>query len=386
MTLVILAMLGAASLAGCVYSFHPDMDRIEGLDAQVLVVEGDIIVGGETVVNLSYAMPLDMGILTNDGHLWRASVWVEDEQGNVWNGVQQNKYTLYKVDTRDLDKNGTYRLCISIPNDGEYASEFKKCLPTPAIEELRYSVPQDSSCVYIEVSSQKGGESTGYYKWSYNEVWHNKPDIIAELNYHPSGYMYHKSAEEMHTLFNCYKSQNSTDIMIANTEYLQENKITGEKIVTIGTTDNRISKLYMIAVTQSAIDAQGYRYWESMKKNTTGTGGLFAPQPSEVRGNIASLTSENQQVIGYINVSSVSIDTLFINHRKLGIYDDSRCRNSVKRYKKTFWYDVYHNEGWRPIAYMKDENGNDLTDEAQWAPATCVTVDICIPKPSYWPE
>ena len=123
-----------------------------------------------------------------------------------------------------------------------------------------------------------------------------------------------------------------------------------------------------------------------MKKNTNGTGGLFAPQPSEVRGNIANLTNENQQVIGYINVSSVSIDTLFINHRKLQIYDDSRCRNSVKRYKNTFWYNVYHNEGWRPVAYMKDENGNDLTNEAQWAPATCVTVDTCIPTPSYWPE
>ena len=384
----ILVLLGAAVFAGCVYEFHPDMERIEGLDMYVLVVEGDIIVGGETVVKLSYAMPLDMKIPHGeDYYLWKASVWVEDEHGNVWNGIQnQETLTEFRIDTRDLDEDGTYRLCISLPNDGDYVSEFRKCLSTPAINEFKYTVPEDSTCVYVEISSHKGGDGTGYYKWSYNEVWHNKPDIMPELDYYTGGLLSYKSQAEREALANCYRSENSTDILVASTENLMEDRIINQRLAAVAASDNRISKVYMMAVTQSLIDAQGYRYWESMKKNTTGTGGLFAPQPSEVRGNIVNVTSENQQVIGYINVSTVSVDTLFIDGRQLGIYDASKCYNSIRYYVTPYWQKAYYEEGLRPVSFMKDENGYDITTEAQWAPVSCVSAEKCVSRPAWWPK
>ena len=376
----------AVFLVGCVYDFYPDPEEIQVQDLWVLVIEGDIAVGGETVVKLSFTAPLESQLQEDSYLLMRSSVWVESSTGEVWNG-EQNPAVMseFRVDTRELDQNGTYRLCVSVPGRGEYVSEFMKCLETPQIKELEYSVPQDSTCMYVNVSGHKGVEETGYYKWSYVETWNGRPDIVPQLKYEGGDKLAYLSQDERKHILNCYKSSASSDILVASTEALRENVILNHRLVTIGCLDSRISKNYLITVTQCAIDAAGFKYWENMKKNTTGTGGLFAPQPSEVRGNIVSTTNAEERVIGYINVSTVSSAALLVNGRELGLYDSSICIGNTRIFQQGAWRRAYQ-EGYRPIAYLKNENGMDILTEARWAPASCTSVEGCIPKPHYWPE
>lgn len=383
---IVFAVLFAAAVSGCVYEFHPDMEQIEVEDLSALVVEGDIAVGGETVVKLSFTAPLESEVQQDNYLFMRSSVWVESNEGEVWYGEQNPaRMSEFRVDTRELDQSGTYRLCVSVPGRGEYVSEFRECLVTPQIKRLEYSVPQDSTCMYVNVSGHKGMEEIGYYKWSYVETWIGRPDIMPELKYMGGDELAYMSEREWENMHNCYNSAASSDILVASTEALQENVILNHRLVAIGSQDSRISKNYLITVTQSAIDAAGFNYWENMKKNTTGTGGLFAPQPSEVRGNIVSTTNADEQVIGYINVSSVSTATIVIDGGELGLYDSSICFGSTRIYTQGAWRRAYQ-EGMRPVAYLKNENGMDILTEARWAPASCTSVEGCMPKPHYWPE
>ena len=55
----ILAMVLLAVVAGgCVYDYEPSDDDIQGLDSPLVVIDGDIVVGGKTAVSVSYTSSL----------------------------------------------------------------------------------------------------------------------------------------------------------------------------------------------------------------------------------------------------------------------------------------------------------------------------------------
>ena len=123
-----------------------------------------------------------------------------------------------------------------------------------------------------------------------------------------------------------------------------------------------------------------------MKKNTSGTGGLFAPQPSEVRGNMTSLLNPDENVIGYVNVVTKTSKRLFIPEMELGIYDRMSCINEMTYFNSISWPNAYSKYGMRPVSYLKNEAGGDIMDQSHWAPKAYVEALNCTAKPDYWPE
>lgn len=400
LTMLFAAVAIVLAFGGCVYEFVPDSGELEMEDINVVVIEGDIVAGGITTVRVGYSLPLQSGLwgtgpetgtgsfydpTSGNYNSWKASVWVESADGKIWGG-ETSELGEYTIDTRDLDLDGSYRLCVSIPSRGEYFSEFKKVLVTPQVEKLSYSVPQDSSCVHIEVSAKGNGGETGYYRWEYEEAWDGTPEIAPQIGFDPNlKQMFYLSDTQKEKLLSCYRVVRTADILIASTEKLQDNVIENNRISTISASDRKIAKAYCITVYQTCLDEEGYAYWESMKKNTTGTGGLFAPQPSEVRGNITSLLNPDENVIGYVNVSTKSSKRLFIPELELGIYDRMSCISGMAYFNSISWPNAYSKYGMRPVDYLKNEGGGDIMDQAHWAPKECVEVLECTAKPDYWP-
>ena len=401
LTMLFFAVAIIFAFGGCVYEFVPDPGELEMEDMKVVVIEGDIVAGGITYVRVGYSLPLQAGLWgsgldagtesfydpsTGSYNSWKASVWVESADGEILGG---ETYELgeYTIDTRDLDIDGMYRLCVSIPSRGEYVSEFKKVLVAPQIEKLSYSVPQDSSCVHIEVSAKGKGGETGYYRWEYEEAWDASPEITPQIGFDPNiRLMVYLSDTQKEKLSSCFSVERTSDILVASTEKLRDNVITDNRISTISATNRKIAKDYCITVYQTCLDEEGYAYWESMKKNTSGTGGLFAPQPSEVRGNITSLLNPDENVIGYVNVVTKTSKRLFIPEMELGIYDRMSCINEMTYFNSISWPNAYSKYGMRPVSYLKNEAGGDIMDQAHWAPKACVEALNCTAKPDYWPE
>jgi hypothetical protein len=156
-----------------------------------------------------------------------------------------------------------------------------------------------------------------------------------------------------------------------------------QRVAAIDSYDKRVKGMYCISVAQMSLDEEGYAYWESMKKNTTGMGGLFDPQPSEVNGNISSVTNSGETVIGYINVCTLQYGRLFVDWEKVGIYDKRGCSNVIT-YPMDQWRTAYA-AGKRPVYYGMTESGGRDMSIAGWVDESCVRIGQCVGKPSFWP-
>ena len=72
---------------------------------------------------------------------------------------------------------------------------------------------------------------------------------------------------------------------MGKTDHLESNTVY-HKLNTIHRTSDKISYLYYTEVKQMSISEEAYNYWSNLQRNSEEIGGIFAPQPSEMIGNI----------------------------------------------------------------------------------------------------
>lgn len=394
----ILTIVLLAATTGCVYDYEPEDGDIQGLDNPLVVIDGDIVAGGITKVRIGLTKSL-----TEEEEVLPlgASVWVESESGEILSGrVLEDEINGFEVNTENLSLQGRYRLGVSIPGRGEYLSAFKSVLVSPPIDSVTYSVADDRSYARIEVTTHddvafaRGNDTDGflYCKWNYTENWESDAVHPAQLEYDPkSGNMKELGQEEMNARHYCYSEAESAGTFVANTEKLRENVIYKSVINEIPNTDTRLMRLYSITVRQKALDKEAYIYWENIRNNTSGTGGLFGPQPSEVRGNIVSTTHPGEIVLGYVNVSTVREWLLFVDWTREKIFSTECVEVPVPKVKppdkpdgdsQPLW-PGYYTQGYRPVRY------NGLTkEEAFWALEKCTDCRVYSngTKPDFWPR
>ena len=390
---ILMMLLSGLLACGCVYDYEPEDDYIQGLVKPLVVIDGDIVVGGITHVKLGYTQ-----WLTADEELFvevpmGANVWVESESGEVLSGVMlEEKENEFIVDTENLSLQGRYRLGVSIPGKGEYLSAFKPVLVAPAIDSITWSVSNDRSYAMIEVTTHNNDAGDKLYcKWSYSENWESIAVYPSQLEYDvKSGSMKELTTEETIERQYCFSEAASVGTYIANTEKLSENVIYKSVVKEIANTDSRLMSLYSINVLQKALDREAYIYWENVRSNTSGTGGLFSPQPSEVRGNIESVTTEGEVVIGYVGVTTVTQKRAFIDWKAERLYCTDCNEELVPKLlpsdkpdaePKPLW-PGYYTQGYRPIRF----NGESTT-EAYWAREKCTDCRVFSnsTRPDFWP-
>jgi len=340
------------------------------------VVDGDILVGDFTRVKLSYTE----SILDEAGDIpLGVTVMVEAESGKTVSAFAvEDEPGVYLADTRELDMDGKYRLCFSVPGRGEYVSEFKPVMVSPPIDDITWSISRDGTYANIEVTTHNTEKEKLYCKWSYVENWESPAVIEPSAEYIPyrgnNGLRY-LTPDEILERSQCWSEAISTDVCIANTEKLSENLISESVIRRITNTDTRAIALYAITVTQKALDQQAYRYWDVLKRNTGSVGGIFSEQPTELKGNIVSATNPKEVVVGYISVTTITQMRKFIDWDLLDFYKPG-CR-SVQF--EGMWNEKYQ-EGYR--VYAIDEG------VPWWSYHRCVDCRVYSnsTKPDFWPR
>ncbi len=390
---IFMMVLTGLFVCGCVYDYEPEDDDIQGLDKPLVVIDGDIVVGGITRVKVGLTQSLTADEDSVDVVPLGANVWVESESGEILSGrMLEERVNEFEVNTVDLSLQGRYRLGVSIPGRGEYLSAFKSVLVSPAIDSVTWSVANDRSYARIEVSTHNNEEGEKLYcKWNYSENWESDALYPSELEYDiKNGKMLELTTDETAERQYCFSEAESVGTFIANTEKLSENVIYKSVLKEISNTDTRVMKLYSIKVTQKVLDKEAYIYWENMRNNTSGTGGIFSPQPSEIRGNIVNVTKEGEIVIGYINVSTVSQKRIFVNWAKEKLYS-TECQEVLvpavlasdkpDAEPQPLW-PGYYTQGYRPIRYSGGSTGI-----AYWAMEICTDCRVFSnsTRPDFWP-
>jgi len=362
---------------GCITPFEP-----EGMAGykKMLVVEGNIILGGITTVSLAYSMDLD-----DDGkivYVQDANVRVESESGSVYEAVKvvEDGVVSYQADMSDAGLDDRYRLYLVVKGK-DYESDFVPVKVAPPIDTVAYMVTGDSTEVEFYVNSRDRTNSTRYYMWSYTEAWEFNPRIYSEFRYDPFSKEIFGIAD-YENRFNCWQNSKSTAVLIATTDFLDEDVVYRKKLNSIGRYENRINYLYSMELTQYALTREAYLYWENIKKNSDDIGGIFSPQPSEMSGNIRCVSDSDEYVIGYISATVPSKKRIFAYSSDIGIYKYPYDCFSEIIGNDYFLRDSLYHMGMDVILYEPD------TGESHWAPKRCVDCTIfgTKEKPSYWPN
>jgi hypothetical protein len=397
---VMIFCLAAVLLGSCVYDFTPSGNELPGMDKPLVVIEGDIIVGGITNVELKSTRPVLNGVEQEEISFQGTSVWVESENGGVWQGApaaDEGYGSKFVVDTRNLPLDGKYRLCVSVPDRGEYVSEFKRVMVSPQIDSVTYTRAEDRSSLQFEVSTHNDSKEKLYCRWSFTEDWESNSELNADIRaVYVEGDIVMEEMDDAQkkVMSKCYSHATSKEIYIGSTEKLSQNVINKERLHVIYNTDRRISSLYSINISQTAMDKDAYKYWETTKASVSGTGGLFAPMPSEIRGNISSVTYPQEKVLGYVNVSTETSVRLFYYSSEFNMYKRN-CADAV--YPKTekdlegnevkVWLQLYLS-GMKPVRYEYKENGDPIKTQAYWTSEPCVDCRVFSnsSRPDFWPK
>ena len=385
LTLVAVLLVGA-----CVYDYVPPMPE-EG-EGEVLVINGDILIGQMTEIQIGRMVKVGG---ESSGNLRADLVYVEDNAGGRYPGAVTEEIR-YLIDTRDADPAKDYRLVVE-KGGSVYESAWQPVLQAAEIDSLSYSFNDNRDHIHIEVSSHSD-DNNRYYKWKALQTWEYHSASNALYFYVPAGGSLDGSPVPVDTVVSyenrvnyyfCWNTGEVSDLLMASTAQMSENRFVRHRLYSMECHEPRTQMVYSVDLYQEAVSEEAWRYYEALKNNSQNVGGLFSPQPSEVKGNIRERSHPERQVIGYVSVTRPSVKRLTIDFEsflfhKLG--DWERVAGEIVADRQN-WGFYYQHSYLVTYPIMMDESIND--NRFEWAFARCVDCRMLggnKNKPDWWPN
>lgn len=279
-----------------------------------LVVEGYI--SGNTVTQFtlsrSISLPGNSAIPVIDG----ATLQVEGSDNSTYplTGIGSGVYS--SVDTLSLNPQLKYRLRIRTNTD-EYLSDLVPFKSTPPIDSINW-VQDGTRQVRIYANTHNTADTAGYYRWDFTQTYEHRAGEETDLYYDQDTVpkMVVPRSPSM-DIYRCWTTNNSTSIIIANTTKLSSDVIYEYPVKLIPPDDIQLSVLYTILVRQYGITADAYTFLYLMQQNTESLGSIFDAQPSQITGNIHSLTNPTEKIIGYVSAGTVQQQRIWISRAQV---------------------------------------------------------------------
>lgn len=387
--IIFFSLFAGVFAVSCVYDFSP-----EGMESETgtIVIEGDIMAGAQSSFRISTTVSFTreeaIEFITN------AIVWIESESGDFIKAEPSAETEgIFIANTANLDVTKKYQLCVDIPGRGSYRSALIPVSVTPPIDSITYHIGKDRSFVQLEVSTHSDDPENKYYKWNYNEDWEYHASEVPMLEYNiekdiAEDVPYSESGKDYY----CWNKDISSGIYVFSTEKLSNNTVYKQELNRLYSKDKKISYIYSILVSQISLTREGYTYWETLKKNTDQTGGIFAPQPSEMKGNIESITRPEEPVIGFISASTCTQKRIFLYHTDIRVYKNTeKCRyDTLAHFEGTsnLWRNAALS-GNKILQYLVGPTGLVQKNSGIWVQERCVNCRLGggnKNKPDFWPN
>ena len=387
---LLVLLLAVLSVTACIYDFTPVVEEAQS----VVVIEGDILVGGYTDVRISESRPLETPFREMPVTGWPAgaAARVEASDGTVYQGMGS------RIDTRAADPGQQYRLVVSYRNR-TYVSAWESVVPAAAIDSISYTVSSDHLSMTIDVTSH-GNADNLYYRWTAREDWEYHTPYSASHYFVPAGSYdregnYYKTPSVVpykngENSYYCWSSGRVAALLLASAEALSENRIVRHDLYSISCYERRISYIYSVELTQLSLSETAYRYWENIQKNSGDVGGLFSPEPFDMRGNLSCEEDPDEWVVGYISASFPSVKRIFIDAERIGFPRISVEDRAVYDLVPFSTVDVHwprlYRSGYVPYAHTPMGEPNEF----DWIDRRCVDCRVwgngSKVKPDFWPN
>ena len=376
---IIALTISALFLSGCVYPF--DIDTSSEDNTGGLVVEGDLLIGDVSTITLSTVQPLD-----GENHTPRfyASIWAEDDQGGEYYASVKEPGRSFSLDLTNASSDRRYRMHIHMDrvvagNSNDYSTPWLTVSKAPSFDGIDYTTDEDNLYLRISLSDPDG---SGCFRWDYVENWEYHAPEHASYVYDPQSDSVYRFEGVYSPLYWCWDSDHSTQAGIAIAKSTGGERIVDHKFLTIPRSSLKIQYLYNIQVRARGISRECYDFLHAIQVNSTHTGSLFIPDPSQVVGNIRSDTDPQEVVIGYIEASQVVTKDFYV--------DGDHFKENLRVWK-TFYpalgedrtLKYFYDLGYLPY----DSYDNGLT--VLWVDNRCVDCTHwggSKVKPAFWPN
>jgi hypothetical protein len=263
-----------------------------------------------------------------------------------------------------------YRLRIKTADNKQYLSDFAAVVNSPAIDSVYYKITGNGLNIYCDTHNPQN--NTRYYRWDYQETW------IIHSNY-PSNYKSNGDTVLNRDLVNdniyrCWSSDSSNVIILNSSARLSKDVIADNLITFVPADAEKLGTEYSILVRQYALSADAYAFWENLKKNTEQLGSIFDAQPTQLNGNIHSITNPSEVVIGYISVGDIASQRIFITSQQLPNWAATRAYPDCQL--DTFLY-VYYAPGSKgpPVNQV-----NQYINYNKGASSPSIPIDAIVPN------
>jgi len=353
-----------------------------------LVVEGFINPAGSTVIKLSRSTKLaDRGIVQETGSVLQ----VQGEDNSLF-PLSESAGGTYNTADLQLNPAIRYRLHILTSTNKEYASSYKLPLITPLIDSITWL--RQNGGLDIFVNAHDANNNIQYYKWDYDESWefHSKYHSNTIFQTHSTDNVIdqviavlYDSGKNNESIYKCWQFRKSSLINIASTASLSAD-VVYVPLLRYPDASWELSFLYSINLKQYALSKEGYEFYRKLKKNTESLGSIFDVQPSEIKGNITCVTDPGEQVIGYVEVSTVNEKRKYISNDELPGWNYNQGCEPAKVYLNipATAYKLYV-EGYHPFGGTTANDGSIIAFSVTKAECVKCTLRGTNIKPSYWP-
>lgn len=359
--LKIIALMAMCCAPSCVYPFEVDAPQTQ----KRLVIEGNILIGALTEVNLSYMMGLNTpdSEMKNDKPAGKA--WVEAEDGTRYEAEEGNGSSSIVIDTRTAPAKGRYRLCVEdLGTSREYVTSWQEVNPPAEIDDLTYVWDENTMTLCLSAHSEEGS----YFRWAYVEDYKFHADRPKDFIFDYAENKEVELEESDYSTYWCWSTNSSREVDLVATTDLEDNRLVAHKFHTFSRGSMRLQTRYRMTIYLSCISADAYRYLDNLKITSDFTGDLFTPLPSDVNGNITCVEDPNEKVIGYVDVCQISTKEFYLDENAYKLYAPGRSqptsfipivewnKNGLNPYPldlRDFW-----DKGFAPVYEGADGEGN----------------------------
>jgi hypothetical protein len=349
-----------------------------------LVIEGYVSANGPAEIHISRSIPLsDTARLINET---LAKVQVQGRDNSIYN-LGETPGAVYTNTALNLNRSQQYRLYIKTKDGKEYTSDYVNVKVAPPIDSVGW-LRQDRG-VQIYVNTHDPNNNTWYYRWTTEETWEFHSIYYTSLDYLRDPitreikgvkYRFPNRTPDL-SFYTCWRDENSSSLLLGSSAKLSIDSI-HKDLIFIAPDSWKLSILYSVLVKQYALSKDEYDYLNKMKMNSEETGNIFGRQPSELKGNIHSVSNAAEPVIGYFGIANRQEKRIWIHKSEVPdwLYLLT-CDSYTVPVDSAKYYTMYMPV--MPVDY--DRNGNIATYLGVGPVCVDCTLRGYNKKPSFWP-
>ena len=188
-------------------------------------------------------------------------------------------------------------------------------------------------------------------------------------------------------IFTCWRSDQSTNLLLGSSAKLSQDLIYEQPLILIPLGSQKLAIEYSIDVKQYALDANSYNFWQILQQNTEQLGSLFDAQPSELTGNVHNIASPNEPVLGYVSVSTIQEQRIFISEPPSWIYPPLQGCSEIEVANDPDTFAFYFRSTYIPVSADIDQATGSIIGyfSAYSSCVDCIEQGGTTLKPPFWP-